>query len=88
MPKAKRKQVSLIPPKTSGVKEKFIKRLNGDRSIDWDRKILSERSLVLDVLYLLGVSIDEKKYAQYSGLREFAKIAGVELDLKKEKEKI
>lgn len=64
------------------LKTAFIKKLNEDKSIDWDFKILGQRSLILDALYLLGVSIDPIKYSQYTGFQLFLTENGVSIDLK------
>lgn len=66
-------------------KEKLLKYLNKDKSIDWSRKALSTRSLILDLVYLLGISIDEKKYAHADGFERFLTENGVTLELTKEK---
>jgi len=69
--------------KEKSVKNKFIERLNEDRSIDWKRENLTTRSLILDVLYLLGVSVDQEKYQQHSGFQQFLDENGVSLNLVK-----
>jgi hypothetical protein len=66
-------------------KELFIKKLNVDKSIDWSRKTLPTRALILDTLYLLGISIDETKYAHADGFEKFLTENGVTLELTKEK---
>lgn len=78
MSKGKRK-----PAVRQGTRERFLELVQNDKSIDWERKVLGERSLVLDIVYLLGISVDEKKYAYFQGMREFAKDCGVDLDMKK-----
>lgn len=66
-------------------KDKFVKNLNRDLSIDWDRKIVSTRSVILDILYLLGVSIDETKYAHADGFEKFLKENDISVKLIKER---
>ena len=65
------------------LKTAFIKKLREDLSIDWDFKMLGQRSLTLDMLYLLGVSIDPVKYAQYTGFQRFLIDSGVSIEFKK-----
>lgn len=67
---------------SSALKAAFIKRLREDKSIDWELRTLGQRSLILDVLYLLGISIDQQKNTWYSGFRKFLEEGGVTVDLK------
>ena len=67
------------------VKTKFLASSERDKSIDWERKVLSTRALVLDLVYLLGISIDEKKYAHADGFEKFLTENGVTIELVKEK---
>ena len=64
------------------VKDRFVNSLLRDLSIDWDSKVLSNRVLILDVLYLLGISIDDKKYAQCSGFKKFLNENGIGAEMK------
>lgn len=66
--------------KENRVKITFIEKLNKDLSIDWEFDYLTPRSLVLDTLYLLGVSID-KKYSGYLGFKQFLEENNVDLNL-------
>lgn len=65
----------------SALRAAFIKKLQDDASIDWDFKMFGPRSLTLDVLYLLAVSISSE-YAQYSGFKKFLDDVGVSVDLR------
>ena len=67
------------------IKDKFLSHLKRDLSIDWNGKILSTRSVILDVLYLLGVSIDETKYSHADGFEKFLKENEVSVKLIKER---
>ena len=64
----------------SDVKTTFIEKLSNDVSIDWEFNYLAPRSLILDTLYLLGVSID-KKYSGYLGFKKFLEENNVNLNL-------
>ena len=66
--------------KESKLKDAFINKLSNDICIDWEFSVLSTRNLVIDTLYLLGVSIN-KKYSGYLGFRKFLKENNVELNL-------
>jgi len=66
------------------VKNSFIRKLKEDKSIDWDRNMLPTRSLVMDVLYLLGVSINPVDYSYHDGFMKFLEDNGVEVSLNKE----
>lgn len=70
-------------PKEKLIKDRFLEKLDSDDSIDWERKTLTTSSLIMDILYLLGVSIDSKKYGYHSGFEKFLSENGVSLSLKK-----
>ena len=67
------------------VKKRFLEKIGRDKSIDWERKVLSTRALILDLVYLLGTSVDEKKYAHADGFEKFLTENGVTLELTREK---
>lgn len=67
--------------KENNTKATFLRKLDKDLSIDWEFKNLSKKSLVADTLYLLGVSIDEKKYSGYLGFKKFLEENNVDLNL-------
>lgn len=67
------------------VKERFMTTLFGDQSIDWDFKMLGPRTLILDVIYLLGVSISRRKYKQCSGFKRFLRENGIDVEMRAEK---
>lgn len=65
------------------VQRRFLKKLGMDFTIDWTLKRLSARSLAVDVLYLLGLSIDSVKYGGVDGFIRFQKEIGIHVDLQK-----
>jgi hypothetical protein len=67
------------------VKDNFLTTLKNDKSVDWERKNLSTRTLVVDVLYTLAMSVDSAAYAHADGFEKFLMENGVILDLAKEK---
>lgn len=67
------------------VKKRFLASLERDKSIDWERKNLTTRCLILDVLYLLGIGIDEAQYAHADGFEKFLTENKVVLELTKER---
>lgn len=66
-------------PKVRHSKAKeFTEKVLKDQSIDWDFKVLSEQSLALDILYLLGVSIN-KEYSFHNGFIKFLDKCGLQI---------
>jgi hypothetical protein len=69
------------------VKAAFLTVLDGDKSIDWDRKVLSTRSLALDVLYLLAISINGGKYQYLNGFNDFLEETGIRITMERKPSK-
>lgn len=58
-------------------KKEFIKNVESELTIRWDN--IKPRAIAIDVLYILGVSLNKKKYSHLDGFNRFLDDTGLKL---------